>query len=551
MKDNRTLNLHYYPPTFNFDTLVCPLISIKGKVSVNSFSRSGAAKYSGFNAAGVAAFLGRDSKNLYVMLQSGAGKNLRTTWRKDVPWLDDTHEIMIDASHDHQNYIQFIVNPENKRVAFSHKNMPGNITIEHKRQSGPYNKKWNSKTSLKGGIWKTLVIIPFKSLGTAPGAGAPVMGIMLMRHYTDGRDQAVPAVYLERDNHSSWAFMDLTAEGRTLLADKICLGETKLLVDNILTVSGVNRSKESLFNLKLSVLTGDEEKSYYESTATFKAAPGKRFNASGIYRLDHFEWEYQTIRIEITGQDGKKYYEAAYKVSYKHGMMLLYGKPEGENPQPDPKDPDFVEKKYRYLLSRIPDFYRPKDKPFIIKSTDNKVVFDLMKAGALKKIADYVYALFDNDMDRLAGAAFLINRPAFMIYVNILSSIETDFTPLSTLRWQYAQCGSSAVILLGVIEKLRRNKSRKCFTGHMLHINNHVITVVHYKGRHVPLDPSVAKVFYSYDNRDFASYEELLKDARLVSKSGEKYVRLFQRDTVTHYIDHYGRTTWPAGAPAE
>ena len=135
MKDNRTLNLHYYPPTFNFDTLVCPVISIKGGAGINSFSKSGAAKYSGFNAGGVTAFLGRDSKNLYVMLQSGAGKNLRTTWRKDVPWLDDTHEIMIDASHDHQNYIQFIVNSENKRVAFSHKNMPGNITIEHKMLS--------------------------------------------------------------------------------------------------------------------------------------------------------------------------------------------------------------------------------------------------------------------------------------------------------------------------------------------------------------------------------------------------------------------------------
>ena len=286
MKDNRTLNLHYYPPTFVFDTLVCPFISAKGAVNVNNFLGIGAAKYSGFNAAGVAAFLGRDSKNLYVMLQSGAGKALRTTWRKDVPWLDDTHEIMINASHDHQNYIQFIVNSENKRVAFSHKNMPGNITIEHKRQSGPFNKKWSSRTSLKDGIWKTLVTIPFKSLGTALGAGAPVMGIMLMRHYADSRDAAVPSVYLERDNHSAWAFMDLAAESRTLLADKICLGETKLLVDNILTVSGVNRSKETLFNLKLSVLTGDEEKSYYESSAAFQAAPGKRFNAPGFYRLD-------------------------------------------------------------------------------------------------------------------------------------------------------------------------------------------------------------------------------------------------------------------------
>jgi len=254
-------------------------------------------------------------------------------------------------------------------------------------------------------------------------------------------------------------------------------------------------------------------------------------------------------------QDGKISYSGDFHASFKNGMELAYAQPAHSFKDPKPEDPDFYINKRRYIMSSLPLFERvntaqgaPGD--FCIRSADKKIMFNLMKPGVLKKIADFIHHRFHNDIDRLLGAVYLIHQPAFMNYVNISAFVEDNLTPLSILRFQNAQCGSYADVLLGVLEKLRIGSTKKCWTGHILGLSGHMIMAVHYKGQHVPLDAQVGCFFYKKGNKDLASIQDLIKDPWIADQAKNRYSRFFQ-DIKKLHLGYYGKVIWPENAPAE
>lgn len=80
-------------------------------------------------------------------------------------------------------------------------------------------------------------------------------------------------------------------------------------------------------------------------------------------------------------------------------------------------------------------------------------------------------------------------------------------------------------------------------------LSGHVIAVIHHKGKHVPLDPSIGRVFFKKDNKDLASIEDIIKDKGLIERVVNSYSRFF--DTKRLFFYGYCKIIWPEGASEE
>jgi len=271
-------------------------------------------------------------------------------------------------------------------------------------------------------------------------------------------------------------------------------------------------------------------------------------------------WSRIRVRIGIEREGGETIYRGDHLFGYHNGFMVHFGTPKRPAPNPEPGDPDFTLRKIQYVKHRLNDFERvntaqgaPSD--FCLRRLDRKVMFNLMHKGVLQRIADYVYRTFDNDTDRLIGANFLVHTPAFMTYAQTPSFVEDLYNPLSVLRHGTAQCGAFADVLEGIVRKLRMQGSRRCFTTHGLNMHcldgeGHCIIVVHYRGKHIPLDPSIGRIFFNRDNTALASVEELVADPELVDRQTNMYSKYYPCAQNLSFSSP-GRVIWPENAPAE
>ena len=240
--------------------------------------------------------------------------------------------------------------------------------------------------------------------------------------------------------------------------------------------------------------------------------------------------------------------------------MVHYGKPRTPVANPARSDTEFTLKKIQYIRSVLPDFERkntsegyPSD--YCIVSTDGKIVFNLMKKGVMQRIADYIYGKFNNDIDSLIGLNYLVHIPAFMTYAQTSSFVEDSYNPLSILRHNISMCGSSADVLQGLVEKLRMHNSKRCFTAVGLNMSclngeGHCIIVVNYKGKKIPLDPSIGRIIFNRDNSCLASIEEIVADPELVDRQINYYSHYYPSMENLSY-GTYGKVVWPENAPAE
>jgi hypothetical protein len=233
--------------------------------------------------------------------------------------------------------------------------------------------------------------------------------------------------------------------------------------------------------------------------------------------------------------------------------MVRFPRRKVRNPEPGTRE--FMDKKRRYILNRLPEFERattaqgaPSD--FVLRSRDGSVSFNLMEAGALSRIATFLHDLFDNENDRLLGATFFVHQPAGMVYSNLETQLVHQLTPLSLLRFGSAQCCCHAAVLMGIVEKMEINETGRCYRCRRIGLEGHVITAVDLDGRLALLDPSVGRFFYLWDDRTLATALEIAADLSLADRAGKGLRKYFEGTARFHYYG-VGAGIWPPGAPAE
>ena len=549
-EENKWLPLSFFPWESEFYTINCPVLKeFNGKkITLNNFPVKKAVIFKSFNDKRDAALLFSTTKDLFILFKSKIDRKegLRK-YRKEPPyWTDDTVELMIDPKHSHRQYYMFVTSALGKKESSLMTAGQGRVRYERKVSGEPANLKWESKIKITKTEWVTLVKIPYRSLGIEMDPSM-VLGINFLRNRASEGKTVTTDIFNGNSIHSPWVFNDMVLEKKSVRVEKIFLDNMYADADNILCVTIRNIKKDTAeMILKVTVLTGEQYDYYSGNSVKFELKPEEKKDISLLYRLDPLEGGWLKIKVEILEQDGKISYSGDFHASFKNGMELAYAQPAHSFKDPKPEDPDFYINKRRYIMSSLPLFERvntaqgaPGD--FCIRSADKKIMFNLMKPGVLKKIADFIHHRFHNDIDRLLGAVYLIHQPAFMNYVNISAFVEDNLTPLSILRFQNAQCGSYADVLLGVLEKLRIGSTKKCWTGHILGLSGHMIMAV---------DAQVGCFFYKKGNKDLASIQDLIKDPWIADQAKNRYSRFFQ-DIKKLHLGYYGKVIWPENAPAE
>ncbi len=387
------------------------------------------------------------------------------------------------------------------------------------------------------------------------------MGISFLRSKAQVAEVARLATQKAAVSHSPWAFNDLVFTKKPLEVKSIFLDRFQVGVENRLEVEVRGLSaKPANYQLCVETFYGKEYSWYSSACSSFSLRGRESRKLSLDYTLNDKEWSRFKIRIKIKDDNGNILYRGDYLAGYHNGLMVHFGKPRSPVKNPKQSDTDFTLKKIQYIKSVLPDFERKNTaegaaSDFCLVSTDGKVTFNLMKKGVMKRIADYIYARFDNDIDRLIGLNYLVNIPAFMTYAQTPSFVEDVYNPLSILRHNTAMCGSSADVLQGLVEKLRLNKSKKCFKATGLNMRclngeGHCIIVVHYKGKRLPLDPSIGRIIFNRDNSCLASLEEIISDPELVERQVNYYSHYYHSMEKLSFAD-YGRVVWPENAPEE
>jgi len=175
----------------------------------------------------------------------------------------------------------------------------------------------------------------------------------------------------------------------------------------------------------------------------------------------------------------------------------------------------------------------------------------LMKAGALKRIADWVCSLFAGDDDRLAAAALLTNDDWVTVHALQRVSMQSELTPLSLLRLGGGHCYSRASIGAGIVREIPDPAGGNHQAWPVL-VVGHVVTAVRRGDDYVYIDPTFGHFFYNKANTALATARQLAADESLVARVVKAKDRFANYAALPgHVLIETGTITWPAGAPPE
>ena len=245
------------------------------------------------------------------------------------------------------------------------------------------------------------------------------------------------------------------------------------------------------------------------------------------------------------------------RVTYNLGTCAVvypFGQERGMT-TPALDDPDFIENRLRYIVSRQPLLRRrttrqgaPSD--FYIEAVDGSVSFDLMQDGVLQELADWLCLLYDNDIDRVVGSAFFMAQQAVYVYASRRAHFAILLDSLSNLRLGGGMCGEFGRSHAGLLSYMTSVITGNRFRARKINVGGHSLTAVNIFDRWVLLDPTTpnVKAFFHRDHQTLASGQDLRHDPTLITYNGSTLM-IFANPLLQQSVSC--GTTWPDGAPAE
>jgi len=516
-------------------------------------------------------------------------------------WTDDSVEVYLSPANDHYGYWRFVLSSGNTREAtYSKVNVYGwkfDIRSQHEKVELP----WTHEVRKLKRRWVAYMRIPFESMRLGEDDLASPWGLNVTRlrtprplvearwnqtfsgphfplnsgalYLTDGR---APKLHVKRvtfGRPGEWQ-VKLSENQVTLAAENMTRRPLKAKA-TVEAVAGKGADARSLGSSRKSFTLGPGGES--EITLPFELHYSQRRDnrvrlridaiecASGRQRLGGPQKSAAASPLSTCGapMPGRKRRKAGggalYRGSYglgAEGLRTYMDYPRGKvAPNPKPGARDFYAKKVRHVITRLPKFVRrttadgaPSD--FYLEAGDASVAFNLMEAGCLQRIADYIHDLFETDNDRLAGVVHFVNQPAVVNYSFANTRLATWLSPLSLMRLGGGQCCCFSNTVLGVCEKMRCDATGKPYRGWRIAVPGHVMTEVMLGEKVVLLDGSAGKFYYLRDNKRLGSHAELCADLDMVNRAGNGLVTFFKGpETSRGYLT--SRTAWPNGAPIE
>jgi hypothetical protein len=502
-----------------------------------------------------------DGSALYVRVacRGSVGRTMFTeSW-----WDTDTVELFLDPHHDHERYLHLAVLAGGQARGFRARRPHDNQRCENKRRSEPLPAgAWRGERLVNPDGWTAFLAVPFALLGAPPEPGRP-LGFNLLRHRSIGIGTFSIYNWTTQGPHAPWGWADLAFGEPSLHVERVDLGELRLW-ENRGFLHVRNRTGADLaVTVGIEVRSGERGECLYHRGAGAARIPVGE-DAARIpvaFPLDPEDWKWNEVRISLVDAAGELRWSGGFRFGYGNTWLLqLDDRREGPPPpDPVPGEPDFMAKKRRFILGRQPRFLRrttaqgaPSD--VTLEAADGSVRFDLMRAGELRRIADWLSARYDTEIDRLLGATLFVHQAEVVRYSNAANAFSDGMGALSVLRFGAGQCSAHAEALCGILERMTNPENGEPYNTTRVTTHAHVTTIVKLAKRWVFLDPSFGRFYFLADDRTLASLQDLLADPALGCR-GAKHMDEYLRKTADNGdLPNFYRsegTVWPTGAPAE
>lgn len=487
------------------------------------------------------------------------------------PERDDNVQIAIDPAHSGRQYFQFLVT----NTGYAHvraKEYAYNESVQPRAEGGELQQVATAKIVEAGwahravvapngeAAWYAFFSIPWTSLGLDGPPGHSPVGFQALR------TRSAPEL-----THESWTvvgdpdfmvamdFGDLYLKPPAVTLDAVDFGRPVLGRNELKLLLGAPSGHASV-KAEVQIRrqrTGEFLKLTSETPEIEIEARGAA-EASLPYTLDWRENKIQELILTVRDADsGAEVYRGLYELG-RFAQIPTEDQHHWDEPQPNPSpdDPNFVEAKRNYLLSRLPRFERkttaqgaPSD--FCVESEDGQTRFNFMQPGVCRKIAAFIESKFDNDLDRMAAASLLVHQKVFAMHCAPLSSLHNNFTPESALRLNGGHCYSRALSLAGVMREINYAagpRKGQPYDATIMFVLGHVIVRVREDGENHLFDPTFGSFYYAKDNKRFATEKELGADLSIA----DRYIFDRHKDfrhPASHAAAAVGNVVWPAGAP--
>ena len=508
-------------------------------------------------------------------------------------WFRDHVVLLLDPAHDHATYFMFCFAPFNQTIA-----QRGTHMLSYR---AGFDSRWMGLTAQRidalyhrygshveaGVCWSLTAAVPFESVGMpAPQSGA-VWGINLARRRawpvfegkptvssweTPRDDQCAEYSALSlRPGHSFFqplAYADLALGGPEATAlVSLDLGQSHFGRNRLsIRLASSGTAKLSLHTQVRSHLNGhviDDGK----PVPLCDAGTGQ-FTGEADYRCTHYD---NLNVLDVSVRD-----EAAQQPAWRGSLILGFEAGtlplryryredlDGQAPpNPSPDDPEFLCKKAEFIAGRQHHLVRrntaqgaPSD--FTLASVDGTIQFNLMQPGVMDAMAAYVHRAYDNDADRLVGLMFLIGQQAVMCANAVYDPGTTHrLDPLSVLRLGSGYCGHMAAAFAAVLNRMEIGHSGRRHRARCFGMGGHAVVFAEYRGDYAVLDSKNCCLYYTLDNADLATLQEIRREPEIVRRShphfmaalmtfDERYLRVVDPEVKGLPFQRY-----PAEAPTE
>ncbi len=449
---------------------------------------------------------------------------------------DDRVNIFLDLNHDHHRFTRISVLPTGENTCQSYQVNENHLAFDRSHRKLKTEIDFKPAVAVDAAGW-TLRVDIFTDGGHEPAPAWRVIGLNVVRYRG-----------VHGEETTMWC-PDSNRVAAPLYFGDLYLGEPPLVLGSV----------------GLGPVCWGENQGFLLSTGTGSghAVEVTTLNHRGIFQQGEFEFQngrcdfkylldphelmHSALSISI---DGLLW--GGYEFGWKRGLLLTH-RPTGRRQAklPGPGEDDYYWKFCRYLLDRLPRLERSADG---FRLVGEGIDIDLRdKENALVKLARIVMDRFDNDEQRLAGAALLLCQRGVMVSSGTGERLAQPSGGPGILRVGAAFCGAYGELLRDMVN-LMRSSSGKPFKACVVNYTDgplntfgwphHWLTGVSYKGGITLLDSELGTFFIDGRKGNLLTLQELLENPELAEQTSHGLSEYFRERSLKDFVVREAGDLW-------
>ncbi|MHB9030228.1 MAG: hypothetical protein ACYC9O_15785 [Candidatus Latescibacterota bacterium] len=458
----------------------------------------------------------------------------------DTYFPDDRIDIFLDMNHDHSSFTRISVMPNGYSEQASYRVRENHLGWDQSHGKITDKLDFSRVCRVNDRGWTLVLDVKLPPRNDDDLSDAPwrVIGLNVVRYRSVGGEEV-----------TMWS-PDYNHVAAPLYFGDLYLGNPPAMVTSVALGTVCRGWNEGMLTFDKSAKNLTIEAGSFNHLGLFSRqwfsadAAGCRFS----WVVDPRELLSASLQLKINGG-----LWGSYDYGWHRGLLMTLdpgvepGAPVSGKPSPGEKD--YYWKFSRYILDRLPEFYRTPDG--LELKTDSGMSIDLRNSGsALNTLAKIVMDTFPSDEDRIVGAALIICQEGLMVSSATGERLSQRSGGPGILRIGAAFCSSYAELLRDVVNRMKDSRGN-LFNACVVNFKrgpsdtfgwpNHWVTGVAYQGGITLIDAELGIFFINPENGRLITLDQLIKRPELAEQIAYGFSEYFLNRTLEDFhVREYG-----------